>query len=199
MRGCAGRFFNWFGVAAVGLGPALFWAGLSWAAEAPPSAATGYRLGPEDVLQVTVWRDETLTREVLVRPDGMISFPLIGELHAEGRTVDSLQKEIRERLVPFIPDPTVSVLLQKVNSLRIYVVGKVTRPGEYLVGHFTSVLQALSLAGGMTPFASENAIKVVRSEGGAQKTYSFRYGDVKKGKSLEQNILLERGDVVVVP
>jgi len=159
----------------------------------------GYRLGPEDVLQISVWKDESLTREALVRPDGMISFPLIGEVQAEGRTAEELQKDIRERLSPFIPDPTVSVAVTKVNSYKIYVVGKVNRPGEYLVGHYSNVMQALSLAGGMTPYASENGIKVLRWEQGNQRTYSFRYGDVKKGNHLEQNILLQRGDVIVVP
>ena len=159
----------------------------------------GYRLGPEDVLQISVWKDESLTREALVRPDGMISFPLIGEVQAEGKTAEELQKDIRERLSPFIPDPTVSVAVTKVNSYKIYVVGKVNRPGEYLVGHYSNVMQALSLAGGMTPYASENGIKVLRWEQGNQRTYSFRYGDVKKGNHLEQNILLQRGDVIVVP
>jgi polysaccharide export outer membrane protein len=159
----------------------------------------GYRLGPEDVLQISVWKDESLTREVLIRPDGMISFPLVGEVQAEGKTAEELQKDIRERLSPFIPDPTVSVAVTKVNSYKIYVVGKVNRPGEYLVGHYSNVMQALSLAGGMTPYASENGIKVLRWEQGDQRTYSFRYGDVKKGNHLEQNILLQRGDVIVVP
>ena len=159
----------------------------------------GYRLGPEDVLQISVWKDESLTREVLVRPDGMISFPLIGEVQAEGKSAEELQKDLRERLSPFIPDPTVSVAVTKVNSYKIYVVGKVNRPGEYLVGHYSNVMQALSLAGGMTPYASENGIKVLRGEQGHQQTFSFRYGDVKKGNHLEQNILLQRGDVIVVP
>jgi len=163
------------------------------------SSNLGYRLGPEDVLQISVWKDESLTRETLVRPDGMISFPLIGEVQAEGKTAEELRKDIRERLSPFIPDPTVSVAVTKVNSYKIYVVGKVNRPGEYLVGHYSNVMQALSLAGGMTPYASENGIKVLRWEQGNQRTYSFRYGDVKKGNHLEQNILLQRGDVIVVP
>jgi polysaccharide export outer membrane protein len=159
----------------------------------------GYRLGPEDVLQISVWKDDSLTREVLVRPDGMISFPLIGEVQAEGRTAEELRKDIRQRLSPFIPEPTVSVAVTKVNSYKIYVIGKVNRPGEYLVGHYSNVMQALSLAGGMTPYASENGIKVLRWEQGNQRTYPFRYGDVKKGNHLEQNILLQRGDVIVVP
>jgi len=163
------------------------------------SANLEYRLGPEDVLQISVWRDDSLTREVLVRPDGMITFPLIGDVQAEGRTAEELQSEIRKRLASFVADPTVSVAVLKVNSYKIYVVGKVNRPGEYLVGHYTTVIQALSLAGGMTPFASENSITVLRWELGRQRTYSFRYGDMRQGKRLEQNILLQRGDVVVVP
>jgi polysaccharide export outer membrane protein len=158
-----------------------------------------YRLGPEDVLQISVWKDESLTREVLVRPDGMISFPLIGEVRAEGRTAGELQKDIRAKLSPYIPDPTVSVAVTKVNSYKIYVVGKVNRPGEYLVGHYTNVMQALSLAGGMTPFASENGIRVLHAETDGQQVSLFHYGDVKKGRHLEENIVLQRGDVIVVP
>ncbi|MBI3802955.1 MAG: polysaccharide biosynthesis/export family protein [Nitrospirae bacterium] len=159
----------------------------------------GYLLGPEDVLHVSIWKDEALTREVLVRPDGRISFPLVGDLQAAGRTVEDLKAELTKRLTPFIPNPTLSVEVQKVNSYKIYVLGKVARPGEYLVGHETDVMQALSLAGGLTPYAAENRIRVLRRENGAQQTYLFRYSEAIQGEHLEQNILLRRGDVVVVP
>jgi polysaccharide export outer membrane protein len=102
-------------------------------------------------------------------------------------------------LIKYIPNVTVTVSVTKVLSYKIYIVGRVNKPGEYLVGHYTDVLQALSLAGGLTPFAAENDIKVVRRVMGQQHTFPFRYGDVRKGKALEQNILLERGDVVMVP
>jgi polysaccharide export outer membrane protein len=162
-----------------------------------PEAA--YLLGPEDMVKVSVWRDEQLTQEVVVRPDGMISFPLVGDIVAAGRTVEEVRLELVKRLGKFMPNPHVSVLATKLNSYKIYVTGRVVRPGEFLVGHYTDVLQALSLAGGVTPFAAENDIKVMRRNQGEQKVFRFRYGDVRNGKGLEQNILLQRGDVVVVP
>jgi polysaccharide export outer membrane protein len=174
------------------------WAVVAGAEEASP-LPSDYRLGPEDVLQVSVWKDESLTREVLVRPDGMISFPLVGDIQADGRTVEELKKELVNRLAPFIPAPEISVAVLKVNSYKIYVIGKVNRPGEFLVGHATSVMQALSLAGGLTPYASENKIKVIRRGTDGEEVHPFRYGDIAKGLELEQNILLQRGDVVVVP
>lgn len=164
-----------------------------------PVADSGYLLGPEDVLLISVWKDEHLTREVVVRPDGMISFPLVGDLAAEGKTVDELRSDLVRRLVKYIPNVNVTVAVTKVLSYKIYVVGRVNKPGEYLVGHYTDVLQALSLAGGLTPFAAENDIKVVRRVMGRQHTFPFRYSDVRKGRDLEQNILLQRGDVVMVP
>ena len=163
------------------------------------TAGTAYVLGAEDVLMVSVWRDEQLTKEVVVRPDGMVSFPLVGDLQAAGKTVDELRTELTNKLTKFIPNPQVSVAVTKVLSYRIYVLGRVNKPGEYLVGHQTDILQALSLAGGLTPFASENDIRIMRRVGGEQRTVPIRYGDLKKGQGLEQNILLQRGDVVMVP
>lgn len=159
----------------------------------------GYVLGPEDVLQVSVWKDEHLTREVVVRPDGLISFPLVGDVPAEGKTVEALRGDLATRLARYIPKPTVSVAVAKVLSYKVYVIGRVNRPGEFLVGHYTDVMQALSLAGGLTPFASENQIKVLRRINGQEVVYPFAYGEALKGKGLEQNIILQRGDVVMVP
>lgn len=160
---------------------------------------TGYSLGPEDVLLISVWKDENLTREVVIRPDGMISFPLVGDILAEGRTAEELRSDLAKKLTKYIPNVNLTVTVLKVLSHKIYVVGRVNKPGEYLVGHYTDVLQALSLAGGLTPFASENDIKVVRRVLGQQQTFPFRYGDVRAGTDLEQNILLQRGDVIMVP
>jgi len=159
----------------------------------------GYQLGPEDVLLISVWKDEHLTREVVVRPDGLISFPLVGDVPAEGRTVEDLRMDLAKRLIKYIPAVNLTVAVIKPLSYKVYVVGRVAKPGEFLVGHYTDVLQALSLAGGLTPFAAENDIKVVRRVMGQQQTFSFRYGDVRKGMDLEQNIILQRGDVVMVP
>jgi polysaccharide export outer membrane protein len=164
-----------------------------------PAVDPGYRLGAEDVMLVSVWKDEQLTREVVVRPDGMFSFPLVGDIQAEDRTVEEIRADLVKRLTKYIPNPNVSVAVMKILSYKIYVVGRVNKPGEYLIGHYTDVLQALSLAGGLTPFAAENDIKVLRRVRGQQQVFLFRYGDVRKGQDLEQNILLQRGDSVMVP
>ncbi len=168
-----------------------------WSADS--FAGPDYLLGPEDVLMISVWKDEHLTKEVVVRPDGMLSFPLVGDVAAAGRTVEEVRLDVTKRLTRYIPNPQVSVAVTKLLSYRIYVLGRVSKPGEYMVGHHTDVLQALSLAGGLTPFAAENDIKVLRRKNGEEQVFEFRYGDAKKGKDLKQNILLQRGDVVMVP
>ena len=186
--------------------PALFMSAFISCSYGAPRASTdmpvddsGYLLGPEDVLLISVWKDEQLTREVVVRPDGMVSFPLVGDVAAEGRTVEELRIDLAKRLIKYIPAVNVTVAVTKVLSYKVYVLGRVAKPGEYLVGHYTDVLQALSLAGGLTPFAAENDIKIVRRIRGQQETFPFRYGDVRKGIDLDQNILLQRGDTVMVP
>ncbi|MCG3774734.1 MAG: hypothetical protein JW395_1559 [Nitrospira sp.] len=176
-------------------------------AAAPPASSEplpvvvegSYLLGPEDIVKISVWKDEHLTQEVVVRPDGMISFPLVGDIPAAGRTIEDVRLELVKRLNKFVPNPHVSVLATKILSYKIYVIGRVNKPGEFLVGHYTDVLQALSLAGGLTPFAAENDIHVMRRARGEQQVFQFRYGDIRKGKELGQNIILERGDVVMVP
>jgi len=174
-------------------------ASLSNGSEPLPVTEGSYLLGPEDMVKISVWKDEHLTQEVVVRPDGMISFPLVGDIPAAGRTVEEVRLDLVKRLNKFVPNPHVSVLATKIQSYKIYVIGRVNKPGEFLVGHYTDVLQALSLAGGLTPFASENDIRIMRRNRGEQLVFQFRYGDVRKGKELGQNIILERGDVVVVP
>jgi polysaccharide export outer membrane protein len=158
-----------------------------------------YRVGPEDVLEISVWKEEGLRKEVLVRPDGGLSYPLIGEVQAAGKSVLELRDEIGKRLEKFIPDPAVSVAILKIGSQRIYVVGKVQKPGEFPVGRYVDVLQALSMAGGLTPFADANAIRVMRREGTKQVALPFEYNRVVRGDKVEQNIQLRAGDVVVVP
>jgi polysaccharide biosynthesis/export protein len=175
-------------------------AGQPTGSEPAPAVMDGsYLLGPEDIVKVSVWKDEHLTQEVVVRPDGMISFPLVGDIPAAGRSIEDVRLELVKRLNKFVPNPHVSVLATKMLSYKIYVMGRVNKPGEFLVGHYTDVLQALSLAGGLTPYAAENDIRVMRRSRGEQQVFQFRYGDIRKGKELEQNIILERGDVVMVP
>lgn len=159
----------------------------------------GYLIGPEDVLHITVWKELELDREVVVRPDGKISFPLVGTLQAAGRTTAEIQSELTERLKKYIPDPVATVSVKTVAGYKIYVLGKVNNPGEFTIGRYVDVLQALTLAGGLNPYASEGGIKVLRRKHGKQIALPFDYGEVEDGENLEQNILLKSGDVVVVP
>ncbi len=158
-----------------------------------------YLIGPEDVLEITVWKEEGLKKEVLVRPDGGISFPLAGDMQAAGKSARQLQEEIAQRLGKFMSDPVVSVAILKIIGNKIYVIGRVNKPGEYAPGRYVDVLQALSMAGGLTAFAAENDIKVLRKESGKDLVFPFRYSQVKAGQNLDQNITLKGGDVVVVP
>ena len=158
-----------------------------------------YQIQPGDVLEVSVWKEESLLKQVLVRPDGGLSFPLVGNIIAAGKSVDELQNLITEKLTKYIPDPVVTVSTQALNGNKVYVIGKVARPGEMIANHYIDVVQALSVAGGMTPYAAANKIKVLRRENGVMTAIPFRYGDIEKGEDLEQNIILQSGDVVLVP
>lgn len=157
-----------------------------------------YVVDAGDVLEISVWKDEGLNKQVLVRPDGGITFPLVGEIHAGGLTVAQIGEEITRRLSEYLSDPAVNVALITVNQ-KIYVVGKVTKPGEFIVPARVDVMQALSMAGGPAPFADTDDIKVIRRENGSTQTFPFDYDAVSQGEDLEQNIQLKRGDVVVVP
>jgi polysaccharide biosynthesis/export protein len=166
------------------------------AAELPAEA---YRVQAGDVLLISVWKEPELQREVLVRPDGGLSFPLAGDVGAARMTVDELRAFIAERLSKFIPDPVVTVAVKLIGGNRIYVLGKVNRPGEYPFSRPVDVMQALSLAGGTTAFAALNDIVILRRDNGTQKAIRFRYGEVENGRDLGQNILLRSDDTVVVP
>jgi len=167
----------------------------STAAVLPP----GYQLRPGDTLLVSVWKETDLQSEVLIRPDGGMSFALAGELQAAGHTVAELTSMLETRIRKFIPDAVVTVSVKAAAGNRIYVVGKVNHPGDFpLVGPMT-VMQALSLAGGATAFADTNSIRILRLNGDRQTSIRFRYGDIERGRKLDQNILLQNGDTVVVP
>lgn len=159
----------------------------------------GYRLQPGDVLQVVVWKETDLQSEVLIRPDGGISFPLAGDIHAAGRTTAELRTELETRVRKLIPDAVVTVSVKAPNGNRVFVIGKVNRPGDFPLLRPTDVMQALSLAGGATPFANTNKIRVLHREGSRQTSIRFRYSDVARGRNLDQNVLLESGDTVIVP
>ena len=179
-----------------------------WAAEKAPSskakwsewvALEGYTIGAGDILYISVWNNEALTRPVTVLPDGKIHFPLIGEVVAAGKTISQLKRELEDRIAPFVPNPNLSVMVQQINSILIYVIGKVNKPGQFVLNTNIDVLQALAMAGGLNPFAKRNDIKIFRKVKEKTEIFEFEYDDVTEGKNLNQNIQLKRGDVVVVP
>lgn len=158
-----------------------------------------YKVLPGDVLVVSVWKEEGLTDEVLVRPDGMFSFPLAGDIDANGKTVEALRQELSGKIEKYIPDPVVTVSLRQIQGNRIYVLGQVNRPGPYVMIDRMDVMQALALAGGLSTFAAVNDIKILRRTAGSINAIPFRYSEVEDGENLEQIIQLRSGDVVVVP
>ena len=172
---------------------------LTFAPDAAPAAEDGYALNPGDVLEVSVWKEEGMEREVLVLPDGTISFPLAGHIQAAGMSAQQVEKILADRLRKFFKDAAISVSVKSVTGNKIFVIGQVQRPGEFLAAQPIDVIQALSLAGGFTPFAAEDEIRILRREGGKQTALTFDYSDVEKGRNLESNILLKSGDVVIVP
>ena len=162
--------------------------------------AASYQLQPGDVIEISVWKEKELTRQVLVRPDGGLSFPLAGDLMVAGLTPSAVQHELESRLTRFISDATVTVSVVQISGNQVFVVGKVNRPGGYKVEPSLDVMQALSLAGGATEFAGVDDIKILRrGAGGQQEVFSFNYSDVIRGRRLEQNIVLQSGDTLVVP
>jgi polysaccharide export outer membrane protein len=161
--------------------------------------ASGYQLQPGDLLHVVVWKETDLQSDVLIRPDGGISFALAGDLQAAGRTTDEVRADLESRVRKLIPEAVVTVEVKAVNGNRVFVIGKVNRPGDFALSRPIDVMQAISLAGGVTPFASEDRIRVLHRDGLEQKSVRFRYSEVAKGRHLEQNILLQSGDTVIVP
>lgn len=169
----------------------------------PPAMAqspdTAYTVKPGDLLSISVWKEPDLQGPVLVRPDGAFSFPLVGQVDANGRTVAQLQQTVTDRLKKFISDPVVTVTVQEVKGNKVYVIGQVNKPGEFVVNPRVNVMQALSMAGGFTAFASLGDIRILRGSGPTQVALPFRYNEVIRGGNLQQNIELQAGDVVVVP
>ncbi len=162
--------------------------------------AGSYKVNPGDIIEINVWKEEGLIQEVLVRPDGGISFPLAGHIHAQGLSLSELEKVISEKLSQYISDPVVTVSAKQLLGNIVYVIGKVNKPGEYVVNRYVDVMQVLSMAGGMTAFAAVNDIHILRRDkDGKQLAIEFEYGEVEDGEDLEQNIMMQAGDVVVVP
>lgn len=163
-----------------------------------PIAYDLYKLSPGDVLEVSVWKETDLQKQVVIAPDGTISLPLVETITAAGKTISELKKIIAEKLNNYIADPAVNVALIKNDGNVFFVIGKVNKPGQYIANRHIDVLQALSLAGGLTVFAKENSIHIQRRSGNEIKVFPFDYDDVLDGENLEQNIVLQPGDTVTV-
>jgi polysaccharide biosynthesis/export protein len=173
--------------------------GVVHAAEARVDEPT-YTVKAGDTLAIAVWKEPDLTSNaVLVRPDGTFSFPLVGQVDARGKNVQELQNLITDRLRKYIAEPVVTVSVQEVKGNKVYVIGQVNKPGDFVVNPSVNVMQALSMAGGATAFASLNNIIILRRSPSGQIAVPFHYNDVTHGRDLQQNIELQAGDVVVVP
>ena len=169
--------------------------------EPPAPAQTGpdYQIGPGDILDIAVWKDEALTKLMPVLPDGTISFPLVGKITAGGRTLEAFREELEHRIARYVPDPVLSVSVQQVNSMMVYVIGRINSPGRIMLNGNVTALQALAMAGGPNPFAERNKIKIFREEPDRTLIFDFPYDDISQGEHLEFNIGMQRGDVMVVP
>ena len=184
-------------------------AALAQTAAPPPAQATvreaegakdpSYVIGTDDILAIVFWELPTHGAEVVVRPDGKITLPLLNDVQAAGLTPEQLRLAITAAAAKFIRDPAVSVIVKTINSRKVFVSGQVAKPGPYALTAPTTVLQLLALAGGPTDFAKKKKIAVMRTEDGQTRRIKFNYNDVLDGKNLDQNILLKPGDTVVVP
>jgi polysaccharide export outer membrane protein len=163
------------------------------------NAQDDYLLNPGDILKISVWNEEALQQEVLVLPDGTISFPLVGIVDVDNKTPLEVQDELKLKLSRLIPDPEVNLTVINVAGNNFYIIGKVNQPGRFPMNRPTDVVQALSLAGGLTPYASPESIQILRRTGNKQRIILFDYTKISDGKALETNILLKSGDTIVVP
>ena len=164
-----------------------------------PKVGKDYVIGADDVLDVSVWKEQELTRTLQVRPDGKISMPLLGDVQAAGLTPGQLAQSVSEKLKKYLTAPQVTVILTQINSQRVYVIGEVTRPGAYPVLPGMTILQAISSAGGLTQFANGKKIFLMRDENHAQTKHPFSYKDVLDGRKAEENLAVKAGDTIVVP
>jgi len=162
-------------------------------------AQGAYLLNPGDILEISLWKEETMRRQVVVLPDGTISYPLAGHVQVIGRTAEDVEKEITERLKPFYEDPFLSVAVVETRGNQVFVIGAVRAPGAFIASKRLDIMQALSLAGGLNEFADEDGIMVIRRMADGHQTLPFNYAVVESGKDLSRNIVLQSGDVLVVP
>jgi polysaccharide export outer membrane protein len=177
------------------------------AAAAPPSAPkpadaavpTDYTIGPDDVLSVVFWRDAEMSAEVVVRPDGKISLPLLNDIQASGLTPADLKGVIEQQAKKFVESPSVSIVVKAIHSRKVFITGSVVHPGAYVLGGETTVLQLIAMAGGLTEYADSKNIIVARNQSGRPTTLKFNYKAFTSGKNLQANVVLKPGDTVVVP
>lgn len=161
--------------------------------------AEEYTINPGDLLEISVWKELELQREMRVLPDGHINFPLAGDIKASGLTLTQIKNELVSKLSEYISDPVVNVSVKSVEGNLIYVIGQVQRPGQFAMLRTLDVMQALSLAGGLTPFADANDILILRRTKNGSKAIEFEYGELEEGDDLDTNLVLQSGDVIVVP
>ncbi len=162
----------------------------------PPS---DYVIGAEDVLDIIVWREKDLSAEVMVRPDGLVSLPLLNDVQAGGLSVEQFRERVATAVAKFVESPSVTVIVKTINSRKVYVMGEVMKPGPYPLTAPTTVLQLLAAAGGPTPFADVKDISIVRTVGAKTVRLPFNYKEVARGRKIEQNVLLRPGDTVIIP
>ena len=178
---------------------ASFGTNLALAQEQEADISEDYVIHPSDVLEISVYGENELIRKLVVRPDGKVSFPLVGDIKVAGHSTSEVKTIIDKKVSAYIPEASSTIIIDQLGSLKYYVVGEVARPGMFNVPSQLTVLQALSLAGGLKTFADEDSIIIIRGYGKDTSKILFDYSQIKKGKHLEQNILLDRGDVVLVP
>jgi polysaccharide export outer membrane protein len=178
--------------AAPGTGSA---AGIPASVEPPP----GYVIGPDDVLSVVFWREKDLSAEVVVRPDGMITLPLLNDIHVVGLTPAELREKVMAEANKLVEDPNATVIVKQINSRKVFITGHVAKPGSYALTGPMTVVQLIALAGGLLEFADASKVRVMRTEKGVPTAYRVNYERVAEGKNLRENILLKPGDTVIVP
>jgi len=168
----------------------------------PPAGVnvpTDYLIGPQDVLSIVFWREKDMSVDVVVRPDGKISLPLLNDIEAAGQTPDALRAAIAKAAAKFFEEPSVSVVVKEIKSRNVSITGQVTKPGSYELTSGMTVLQLIAVSGGLLEYADAKNIIVMRKENGRDRAFKFNYKDVMKQKNVEQNIALKPGDIVLVP
>jgi len=165
---------------------------------APPVLPKGYVIGPEDVLSIVVWREKELSGEVVVRPDGKISLPLLNDVQAAGYTPEQLAEIVEKAAVKYVTDSDTTVIVKQINSRKVFVLGEVGKPGAFPLTTDMNVLQLIASVGGLAEFADKKNVMILRIENGRERRFKFNYNEVIQGKNLQQNIMLQPGDTVLV-